>query len=161
MFSKEPSLNIIRETFYKASYDKAAYFELSELLSTSKQDNYLLQAYASSFKVLKAKHDASIFQKFGLIKTGTKELNSIITQHHSSLELRFLRYSLEWHLPQYLMLQKHQNEDKKYILTHIDQGNKLKLSTSFKESLFDFLRLCDGFNQKELNKLHKMLFSTT
>ena len=152
-------LNLIRESFFNASYDQNAYFKLKKILSKEEiKDTTLQKAYKTALKILTAKYETKLWSKIEEIKTNSNLMNQIITHSPDNLELHFLRFSLEWHIPFYAFISRHTTEDKTFIVTHIKTSKSLNLSLPFKELLFNFLNDTNEFNQIELNIIHKNLF---
>lgn len=155
-------LNLIRETFFNASYDQNAYFNLKKTLSKEEiKDSTLQKAYNTALKILTAKYETKFWLKIEEIKTNSNVMNQIINQSPDNLELHFLRFSLEWHIPFYVFISRHTTQDKDFIVNHIKTSKSLNLSLPFKELLFNFLNQTNEFDQDELNIIHKNLFYTT
>lgn len=153
------SINKVRELFFKASYEKEAYFELKKTLTTTLFESQTQkQAYEASLLVLKAKHEGSVLNKISTINEGLQQLNSLIETNSNSIELRFLRFALEWHIPFYLLLFKHLDTDKQFILSNIHLSKQLQLPTELAKQLLEFLAESDHFTNEELKTISKSIF---
>ena len=153
------SINIVRELFFKASYEKDAYFELKKIIPTTKFDtNTQQQAYNASIIVLKAKYESSFLNKIALVNEGLEKLNGLIEANPTSIELRFLRFSIEWHIPFYLFITKHLETDKQFISSNIHLSKQLLLPPDFSKQLFGFLVESNHFTAEELKTISKSMF---
>ena len=115
-------INDVREVFFKASYDYNAFLELKELLNENRLEGHVpINAYRAAFKVLTAKYTVNTFDKIRLVYTGLDELNELIKLNNNDLELRFLRFALEYHIPNVLFLSKRLKSDKLFILDNVSR----------------------------------------
>ena len=125
------------------------------------KDITLQKAYVSALNILSAKYETKIWFKIEQIKLNSSDLNLLITKNPENLELHFLRYALEWHIPFYVFIERHNSQDKNFIINNIEASRDLNLSHLFTQSLYNFLIQTEEFEHNELNNIHKNLFYTT
>lgn len=150
--------NEIRESFFKASYDKFTFNGFQSLLKEEVFTNKnTYRGYLGAFSVLKAKYNGNIIQKLKLIGQGTQELDKAIKNDPDNLELRFLRFSVEFHVPGILLNKSHLTVDRNFIMNNAHKATALSLSDNFVSGLLSFLKYTEYFTTKELDYLSKKL----
>ncbi len=95
-------------------------------LNAIKKPDALLMAYLGSAQAIRAKHAWNPVNKLSYIKQGFNTINKAVSLDPNHLEVRFLRFSLEYYVPAFLGYSKNQTEDKNKI---IDLIKRQELST--------------------------------
>ena len=85
-------------------------------LSSAVENDPLILGYSGAAQTLLARYTYNPFSKYRYCKQGLGKLNNAISMSPLSLELRYLRLSLELSLPSFLNMSGHINEDKKVAL---------------------------------------------
>jgi len=102
-FAKEPPLSEIRALYEKSVANESACNKLIHLLSPYNESNYPLYAgYKASAIMMMAKHVINPFSKFSYFKKGKKILEDAIKVDGKNIELIFLRFNMQTHLPSFL-----------------------------------------------------------
>ena len=112
-------LEIARELFSKL--DKGNEFVDSLIKVTSKyKTSPIMLAYYGAAKTAKANYVSGLFDKYKTAKSGLNILNSSVLKSPKSLEVRFIRYSVELNIPAIMPFTDHTKEDKKFIIAFMD-----------------------------------------
>ncbi len=128
------SIDEIRKSYIKAVEDPSLTERLSsELKKISKPDAITL-AYIGSLEALKAKHSWNPYQKLSYMAEFDRIMNEAVRRMPENMEIRFLRYTIQYNTPSFLGYSKNIDEDKKVI---IDSFIKKKFVTSNKVLITD------------------------
>jgi hypothetical protein len=138
-FANVPSIGQIRSLYAKAVTDDASCNKLLEiLLPFNEKNNPLYAGYKASGMMLMAKHVFNPFSKMSYFKKGKKILESAIKADEKNIELRFLRFNAQTHMPSFLGYDESIETDKIFLessfLTIKDVQLKAFLSPYLKKS---------------------------
>ena len=111
-----------------------------QFLAKAKEDLKLTklpvyEAYLGIGNLFMAKHAGNPFSKLSYFKTGKKYLEAAVTKAPKSLEIRFLRYTSQVEMPQFLGYNRNIAEDKKFILEHYKESEDEILISQIKQFL--------------------------
>jgi hypothetical protein len=79
--------------------------------------------YLGTLESLKGKHAWNPYTKVKHLNAGQKILQQAITADPHNIEIRYLRFSIEYHLPGFLGMAKHINEDRDELLVQLAAKN--------------------------------------
>lgn len=85
------------------------------MLNLNYDENNLYQAYLGCYYFIKCKFTSSNMLKFKYFNKGKELLESSINNNASSIELRFLRYSIQVNLPRILFYYKDIEKDLNFV----------------------------------------------
>jgi hypothetical protein len=144
----------IRQVFLEASQKFLALKDLEQLLETSeKKDSPLFLAYKAATLALYAKYSLVPAMKLSYFLQANGLLEQAIAENPENIEIRFIRFAVEHHLPaaasNYAL---HLREDKKIIIENLVRS---KLNRAFKASIAQILwhsGLCTFADKKVLEK---------
>ncbi len=83
----------------------------------------LLYAYKGSTKVILANHTIWPYKKLSLVKEGLSIINSAVDAKKTDAEIRLLRFNIEDHIPDFLGLKTHVQEDYIFLKTFIEKSH--------------------------------------
>jgi hypothetical protein len=128
-----PSITEVRILYQKAPFDENSCKELVEILSAfTEKNNPLYLGYKASGTMMMAKHVMNPFSKLSYFNKGKKMLELAIEADRKNIELRFLRFEAQTHIPSFLGYKENIEEDKKFLL---DSFSKIT-----DKALNDFMR---------------------
>lgn len=129
----------LRSLYEQAVNDEKAAETL--LLKTENFDNQIPLdiAYRAAAIAFKARYGSSPLNQLGYAKEASSLFNKAIRLDSKNIEIRFLRFAFEHHLPAILDLSEHVKKDRRFIfktLSHYSE-NELKkwIANSLKELL--------------------------
>lgn len=135
-FAKVPSLGAIRTLYQKAPYDENSCKELVSILSPfTEKNNPLYLGYKASGTMMMAKHVMNPFSKFSYFKNGKKMLELAIATDRQNIELRYLRFEAQTHIPFFLGYKEDIEDDKKFLLNSFDKITDKTLRDFMKPAL--------------------------
>lgn len=139
-FAKIPAIAEIRTLYEKSVTDESACSKLIEMLSPfNEKNNPLYAGYKASAIMIMAKHAFNPFSKFSYFKRGKKILESAIKADDKNVELRFLRFNAQTHMPSFLGYDGSIEADKNFLETSFLKIDDLQL----KQFLLPYLKNSD------------------
>jgi hypothetical protein len=136
-FANGPSITEVRSLYEKAVTDVSACKKLIEILSPYNENNNPLYAgYKASAIMMMAKHVFNPFSKMSYFKKGKSILETAIKADENNIELRFLRFNAQTHIPSFLGYDDSIQTDTKFLMNSFRNIQDLQL----KEFLLPYLR---------------------
>lgn len=123
------SISDVRVLYGRGVEDAGSAKKLMELLSSLPQSDPLLLAYRGGADALLAKHSWNPYTKVDYLAKSMNTLNQAINADSSNAEIRFIRFSIQYYIPQFLGYSKNLNEDAHVIAENFSQ---LKISLDAK-----------------------------
>ena len=126
----------IRELYllaYTSNYNCDLFGE--ELADIDDRTCLLVQGYQGCFYFIKCKFIESPIDKIAYFKKGKDLLESAITQDPKSVELKFLRYSIQKNLPRFLLYNNSLEKDLNFVNQNIKDVNDKEAQVFIQESL--------------------------
>lgn len=115
-----PSLTEVRKQYTLAISDEDKAETLYAKLNTSEaKEDVLLLAYCGATRALMAKHALNPYSKLKYLKEGSAMLNQAAQKNPKQIEVRYLRFSVENNVPDFLDYRQHLASDKKVIVDAI------------------------------------------
>jgi hypothetical protein len=136
-FAKTPSIGEVRSLYEKAVKDESACNKLIEMLSPYNENNNPLYAgYKASAIMMMAKHVFNPFSKMSYFKKGKRILENAIKADEKNIELRFLRFNAQTHIPSFLGYNEAIKKDKEFLESSFSKITDAKL----KEFMLPYLK---------------------
>jgi hypothetical protein len=107
--------------------DMFAAFEKADISS----DNLLL-GYKGAVELGMARHDGNVFKKMSFFGDGKDNLEKSIKNDPNSIELRFLRLTIQANLPAFLGYGGEKEADKAFVLANLDTAPSEEFKTRVK-----------------------------
>ena len=117
-FGISADYTLVRQTYLKAVHSEADALQLEKLTQPQAAADAVMQAYYGSALALKAKYSYNPYNKVVHVRSGSAQLNAAVGKFPQHTEIRFLRYSVEYHTPSMVGISTHLVEDKAFIMAH-------------------------------------------
>lgn len=124
----ELSLEDIRKNYEISVSDKKVCQSMIEQLSHRLNNNVHL-AYYGAFQTIWANHTGNPFEKLKTFNKGKKNIDKAALLSPNSVEIIFIRYSIQKQSPKFLGYKGHLKEDEAYLLKHIKDITNLHLKS--------------------------------
>lgn len=111
---------------------------------TDISSNNLLLGYKGAVQLGMARHIPNVFKKMGYFNDGKGNLEKSIENDPENIELRFLRLTIQTHLPPFLGYSDNKGNDKTFVLANLESAS----SEDFKKRVRGFIK-----NAEEQGKL--------
>jgi len=129
-------INSIRNLFLEASISKSNCDQFGKKINDLKHDeSILLKGYEGCYYFIKCKFTHNSMEKFFYFRKGKKILESSIKKKPDSVELRFLRYTIQKNLPRFLFYYNHIDKDLIFVINNINSITDKKTQHYIKKSL--------------------------
>jgi hypothetical protein len=148
-------LSAIRKEYYAATTDGREAEKLYVKLRQLKPSDPVLMAYYGSAQALKAKYSWNPYNKVSYLTEGRKTLRSAVAKSPENLEIRFLRYCLEYYLPAFLGMSDNLEADRKKIVYLIEKKQYGGIDEALLKNLISFLKQSKSCTSEELRVLAK------
>ena len=116
-FTYKPS--DLRRIYFQAANEKHAYEQLAPHLAKYKGNDVLVQGFQAGIEGVGAKYASGLYSKLKHIRNSAQAFEKVISKDPTNPEVRFLRYTIEYHVPRYLLMSGHLQDDKKIILNSL------------------------------------------
>jgi hypothetical protein len=117
LYARVPSINEVRMLYEKAATNEKTCKQLIDLLEPyNEKNNPLLFGYKAVATMLMAKHVFFPFTKLSYFNKGKKMLGKSVEADEKNVELRFLRFTIQTHVPFFLGYTDDIKNDKIFIL---------------------------------------------
>ncbi|MBC7418811.1 MAG: hypothetical protein H7325_11725 [Pedobacter sp.] len=117
----------------------------------------IVVAYVGALQALKAKHAWNPYSKVANINRSLKTLAQAVKMDNNNLEIRFIRFSIEYHTPAFLGFGKDLEEDRKEILKHFRNENFKSTGDQLVKNIAKFMIESDRCTTEEINVLKKFI----
>ncbi len=129
-------INIIRELYLSAYKSESNCNNLGKKLNSIENNNFILiNGYKGCFYFIKCKFNNNAIEKLVYFNKGKKLLEAAIKQEPKSVELRFLRYSIQKNLPRFLLYNNHLKKDLNFVNKNIEYVNDEEVQKFITNSL--------------------------
>ncbi len=119
-------LEYVRQHYAKASTDKNTCEALLTALGQTEASSVHL-AYLGAFQTIWAKHVLNPFRKLSTFRLGKKSIEKAVQQSPESVEIRFVRLSIQQNCPAFLGYRQHIEEDKTFIQKQLNTIRSVSL----------------------------------
>ncbi len=157
--SKE--LEELRLSFYSAIEDDDNMQNFKAKLTTtfgeySPKTYPLGIAYWGVFQTLIAKHSFNPYTKLKELKNGLETIQQAINKDENNLEIRFLRFSVLHHIPDFLGYKDEKKEDAKKITELLKNQDYSLLDFKFQKGIAEFMIKSKRIDKDNIQKLTDM-----
>ncbi len=150
-------INEMRIAFTKSVEDETLTRKWVSILKETPKLSPLEKGFAGAFETLLAKHAWNPYFKLDYLKKGSQKLNLAILEDKESIELRFLRYSIEHYLPTFLGYGQNIQADKKLIINQINNYQKQNLDLKTILVIAKFLLESKRCNEQEIKLIQDFI----
>lgn len=109
----------MRLLYFKAGEDEGAATDLVKQVEKSSLEASTLDGYRAVAKFLQCKYAYNPYKKFSLFNQARERMERAIAGSPENVELRFLRFSVQCHLPNMLGYHADIEMDKKVLLAYL------------------------------------------
>lgn len=137
----QANINEIRSAYLKCVEDEDATDLLIKSLESKKDINSLETAYLGALWGLKAKHAWSPSNKIKHLKVSKSYLNKAVQLNSSSIEIRYLRYSVEKNIPDIVGMKENLQMDRAFIINGLQKKDLYPIEPEIRKTIVEFMKL--------------------
>lgn len=152
----DPEISGIREKFYKLTFNSENTESLLTEVRQIENRSGIILAYEAALQALMAKVAWNPFSKMNHVKISHKIFDRAVQKDPRNVEIRFIRFSVEYHIPKWLGLSKNMQRDKDFIMQNINSFDVSCLSKDMLEYIEVFVNECGWYSEGELEEIHKV-----
>ncbi|MFC5284099.1 hypothetical protein [Pedobacter alpinus] len=149
----------IRKDYIEAIADSDVADKLCQRLEDIKNPDALMLAYLGSVQAIKGKHAWNPVNKMSYLKQGFATIDKAVAKDGNQLEVRFLRFSLQYYVPSFLGYSKNLINDKNKIVSILrtTEPTALKVDKEILKNMVNFMIDSKKCNNQEIAVLKKIL----
>ncbi|MEM9932403.1 MAG: hypothetical protein AAF824_02270 [Bacteroidota bacterium] len=134
-----PELPQIRTLYQESVTSEHKARKLWTTLSRYKGKDAVMIAYKASARALLANHDWNPYHKLQYLKEAMEWFKLAVKGSPPNIEIRFLRFAVQHHMPAFLGLSAPIERDKQIILTNISHFSRFQLSHEEAHRIAEFV----------------------
>nr|WP_294898274.1 hypothetical protein [uncultured Pedobacter sp.] len=157
--AKAIDINQLRRDYILSVDDSDKADELYKELKAVKNPDALTLAYLGSVEAIQGKHAWNPINKMSYLKQGFSTIDKAVLKDPNQLEVRFLRFSLQYYVPAFLGYSKNLMVDKNKIVALIKNGtaSDVKMDHTVFKTIVNFMIDSKKCNAQEMAVLKKAL----
>ncbi len=149
-------LRKLRQQYYAAVQSADETEKLYKELKRNTKPSPLIVAYTGSLEALRAKHALNPYNKLQYLKEADKTMKRAVKADPDNIEIRFLRYSYQYYVPEFLGYSENKEEDVKSIVALIKAGNFAQADKSLVQNVVRFLEETKSVQKEDLKQLKQL-----
>jgi hypothetical protein len=157
LLSRQQKTPTIRQQLMQAVNSSKTTDSLYLCLVAIKNPSPLITSYIGTLEALKAKHNANPYYKIKYVNDSETDLTLAVTAEPHNMEIRFMRFSVEAHIPAFLFDSKHMYTDREEIITDIQKKNYSPADKQMVITIINFLLGTNSCTLAENTYLTKQL----
>lgn len=164
LYPSAPVVEYVRLTFYSSIENSDTADTFNEFFAKPfvKEDltkyPFLLAFYGAS-ETLIAKHSYNPYKKVKYLNTGLEKIGKALAADPENLEIRFLRYSILYHLPGILGYGEERLADAVYIVDKLAKGERGNLPSKILQGIVEFMLESKDLTSHERNQIRRLYVS--
>lgn len=143
----------IRKSFHLALLDQTKVESFHNFMKEQSDDNPTVVAYKAMSEALMSQKAWNPIEKFVYIQNYQETMNGAIQSDAMNLEIRFLRFSVEYYIPTWLGFSKNIEKDTDFINRNSNKVNELMFDINYIRYISYFIKETNQFSPKELEKI--------
>lgn len=109
----------LRKVYSQATKDKETYEQLAKHLADYKGNEVMVLGFQAGIQGVGAKYARGFYAKLKQVRTSAHLFEEVLKKDADNPEVRFLRYTIEYHIPRYLLMSGNLQDDKRIILNSL------------------------------------------
>lgn len=155
--SSAQSLEEVRKQFHQAVLDPEKIGSYHDFIIEVQDTFPALLAYQAAAEAMIAQTLWNPLGKFAQVSRYEKMIEDAIYRDSDNLEIRFLRFAIEYHLPRILMMSKHLEEDRDFIIENLWRCKEMNIDPSFERYITYFMNETGMLLPNQVKKIKNIL----
>ena len=140
----------IRKRYFEAIGNEQKIEKLLKELQYIENPSALLLAYRAACESMTAQFLWNPYTKLAQVNKSFDFFEKAVNEDSQNVEIRFLRFSVQHNVPDFLRKNREFEEDKNVLIENFENAN---FDTEFREFIIDYLKRSGRFEAKELEVL--------
>jgi len=155
--SEQVDIRQLRQRYYAAVQSSTVTDKLYAELKKQQKPSPVILAYVGSLEALRAKHALNPYYKIQYLKEADQTMRKAVKADPNNIEIRFLRYSYQYYVPEFLGYSEEKGEDVAVIVAQIYARNYRSQDIALVKNMIGFLAETKAVSVSEIEKLKALL----
>ena len=133
------SIQEVRKQFHQAVLNPEKITPFYQYITNIQDTLPTVIAYQAAAEAMLAQTLWNPLAKFSQVSRFDKLIEKAINKDTSNLEIHFLRFAIQFHLPRILMMSKHLEEDRDFIIENLWMCEQLNIDPDFERYITYFM----------------------
>ncbi|NQZ76147.1 MAG: hypothetical protein HRT61_08560 [Ekhidna sp.] len=138
-YASAQSLKDVRSEFHKVVLEPSQSKHFHEFMEEIEGNSTTLRAYKAVSHAILAQSLWNPFSKLSQVMKYDQQIESLVEEDPTNIEIRFLRLAIECHLPSFLGMSTHVKEDSQMIINNMSSIPEIQIDKSYGQYIFYFL----------------------
>jgi hypothetical protein len=154
-YSQQTDVLEVRKAMLRAIKSPKVTDSLYTELAKINKKQPLILGYFGSLQALKAKDSWNPYKKVKMLTSSHKTMEQAVNASPNDMEIRFLRFSIEFYLPGFLGLSKDMANDKNMVLQQLKQKHYGSADKDYVKNIIKFMIDSKQCTAQEVAFLHE------
>jgi hypothetical protein len=146
----------LRQIYLQAANDEKAYEPLARHLARYRGNDIMVQAFQAGITGVGAKYTSGLYSKLKHVRASAHQFEKVVAKDPHNPEIRFLRYTIEYNVPRYLLMSGHLAEDRKIIISSLLTYPRSGLDPDAAKIMRDYFLRGEHCNEAERRQLRNL-----
>ena len=151
-----PLVKKIRAEFYEIVKDSKRTPEVLAEIRSIENPNAIIKAYEAASEAMMARVVWNPFSKIKHVRRSQELFEEALGMDSLNVEVRFIRFAVEYNIPKWLGYSKHMQDDKDYIMINLDQFDLTCISADMLDYIKSFLKKSGWYSEQELEEIYAL-----
>lgn len=133
------SIEEIRKRFHQAVLSQDSIGNYHQFIVHVQDASPTMKAYRAAGEAMMAQTLWNPLGKLSQVNRYEKLILEAVEMDMNNLEIRFLRFAIEFHLPRILMMSKHLEEDRDFIVSNLWRCEEMNIDPEFERYITYFM----------------------
>ncbi len=130
---------MVRGMFHAAVLEPDKSSEFHSYIRDHQGEEPTIKAYKAVAEALVAQTLWNPITKYAHVQRYQQEMEKVMQLDGENLEIRFLRFAVEFYLPRFLMMSNHLEEDRDFLVENLASIDSLELDDNFARYIVYFM----------------------
>lgn len=149
------SLTELRARYKKAVDDEKHADALLKIVSAKEGDAVFL-AYKAGLESIQAKHAFNPAKKLSHVSKSMKTFEKAVAKDPENIEIRYLRFVIQYHVPSFMGYSKDLEKDKAVIIENFDKAEQYSIDLKFLQEIAGFMIYSKKCTAEEVAKIKEL-----
>ena len=155
------SLQEVRKRFHQAVLDPENISIYHQFITEVTSESPTIVAYRAAGEAMMSQTMWNPIRKFSQVNLYEKLIQEAISKDADNLEIHFLRFAIEFHLPRILLMSKHLDEDRDFIMDNLWRCKELNIDPAFEQYITYFMNDTGLLLPDQVTKIKSILSRPT
>ncbi len=156
-FAQANNIGELRQQYLKALHDCEYAPSVYQKFQSIEDPTAQMLAYKGALEAIMTKTTWNVFKKLSYLRSSEASFQEAIRLAPNNVEIRFMRMAVQYEIPEYLGYSDDMEDDRKFIVDHIEEFNPAEFSYGTLTEIFGFMKKCGRFTSEQIEKFKGIL----